>query len=174
MMETKPPIADFYHGQKNLPDLLIESVTLGGLGVMYPYGVPITIEDTNIVVITQLTIIPPFLQVGGVLGVVPTLADCGLTQNFLRIDGNEVMGIEVGGFGIGIPCAPVTSTYRLRVILRAGAQLQWWYWCSAPSLVNVGDAIFVDMIISAHYFDRKVMQYYSNFDILSFVKDLGD
>jgi hypothetical protein len=172
-LSEKPDINSFYQGQQTYP-LLQWGGLAGTLGNPVLVG-NMVIDDTNIVVITSITVLTPVLLIGGVYSS-PVAADCELTQYFLRVDGKQCVGdlnLGIGAVGLGLPYSMVNYTVRTRLLLRPNAVVSLYLWCIAPSL-GAGNNIIGTWIITKHVFDRKILKDYSNFDILKFVKDLGD
>jgi len=171
MSTQKPAIESFYLGQKNVPWMLVDILS-GAIGLPVPYGVNFTVDDINLVVISNMTVLTPTIVQGGVF-LVPTSGDCMLTQHFLRVDGNQIVGGIAAGAGIGIPYGMANYNIRVRALLRPGAVLQWYVWCAAPTM-GAGDTMYGVMVFTIHYFDPKILTHYTNYEIMQFVKNLGD
>lgn len=169
-MAQKPQINEFYLGQKNAPIVFL--LNLGGA-----LGAPIffaeyIVEDNNLIVFTNVNVLNPILEVGGVF--VPALVgDCVFTQILMRIDGRQVIGNELGGFGAGLPFSLVSYNVKLRAIVGPAKPIEFYYWCIAPSL-GPGDFVIGFWVLTYHTFDRKILEHYSEYDILQFVHNLGD
>jgi hypothetical protein len=160
-------IDQFYLGQRNLTVGAVDGV-IGAIGApVQTYA--IVLDDNNLTVFTQITVISPTVNVGGIW-LAPTIADCTLTHHLFRINGKPWIGYG----GIGCPYSVTSYSFKARAILPNATELEIWTACVAPSLVGAGDFILGMFILTTHIFDKKVLEIASEYDILQYVQKMGD
>ena len=172
-MALKPAICEFYEGMRVYSALVLSPLSTGGFGVGQFHS-EYVFDNKSLCVLTNILQISPVCLLGGAVYAPATVGDATLTQFNIRINGYLLVGLDVVGVNLGLPLSIENYNLRVRHVIPPCAQIQFFYWCQAPSLVAPGDVLIFSLLFSLHKFDKKVLQFYSNYEIMEFVKNVGD